>query len=66
MIHLERLLGDMILDILEGLQRIVGWFKRAKPKQSLIIDNVLWCTNSEWMDRLVAYKQLELWTADKQ
>lgn len=66
MIHLERLLGDMILDTLEGIQRIVNWFKRVKPKESLIADNVYWCTNSEWMDRLVAYKQLELWTADKQ
>lgn len=66
MIHLERLLGDIILNTLEGLQRIVDWFKRAKPKQSLIVNNILWCTHSGWMDRLIAYKQLELWTADKQ
>lgn len=64
--HLERLFGDVILDTLEGFERIASFFKRTKQKQSLIADNVYWCTNSEWMDRLIAYKQLELWTADKQ
>lgn len=65
MIHLERLLCDIILSSIETTEQAINWLKRVKPKQSLIADNIFWCTNAGWMDRLVAYKQLELWTADK-
>jgi hypothetical protein len=54
----------MILDIIEGLNRLKNLF-RKKPQPSLIASNVFWLTDSEWMERLVAYKQLELWTHDK-
>lgn len=59
--HLERLLTDMILEVIEAYIRLRNIF-RDKPKPSLLVTNVLWCTNSQWMDRLVAYRQLELWT----
>lgn len=59
--HLERLLTDMILEVIEAYIRLRNIF-RDKPKPSLLVINVLWCTNSQWMDRLVAYHQLELWT----
>lgn len=62
--HVKYLFTDMILDFLEGLDRLSNIF-RKKPKPSLIASNVFWMTDSEWMDRLIAYKQLELWTADK-
>lgn len=62
--HLNKLFVDTILETIEGIERLYNIF-RKKPKPSLIASNVLWCTNSEWMDRLCAYKQLELWTFDK-
>jgi hypothetical protein len=62
--YLYWFITDTILDLIEGLNRLGNVF-RKKPKHSLITSNVLWCTESEWMDRLVSYKQLELWTKDK-
>jgi len=62
--HLLRLFTDAILETLEAGQRLGNIF-RKKSQPSLMASNVLWCTNSEWMERLVAYKQLELWTKDK-
>ena len=59
--HIKRLLIDSILELIEGWDRIANIF-RKKSTPSLIAANMFWCTNSEWMDRLVAYKQLELWT----
>lgn len=59
--HLNNLFIDWFLELVEAYDRTVNLF-RKKPKPSLVADNVLWFTNSEWMDRLVAYKQLELWT----
>lgn len=62
--HLQRLFADMILELLEAGFRLRNAF-RKKPKPSLVVSNVLWCTDSQWMDRLIAYRQLELWTFDK-
>ena len=62
MTHLLRFIADLILELEDGYDRL---FKRNKTKPSLLISNIDWCTNSGWMDRLVSYKQLELWTADK-
>jgi len=62
--YINRLFADMAIDFIEGLYRLRNIF-RKKPKPSLIASNVFWMTDSEWMDRLVSYKQLELWTADK-
>jgi hypothetical protein len=58
------IITDLILDLIEGLYFVKNVF-RKKHKPSLIASNVFWMTDSEWMERLVAYKQLELWTADK-
>jgi hypothetical protein len=62
--HLYWFVTDVILDLIEGLNRIKNIF-RKKNEPSLIASNVFWVTDSEWMERLEAYKQLELWTADK-
>jgi hypothetical protein len=62
--YLYWFITDTILDLIEGLYRLRNTF-RKKTKPSLIVSNVLWCTESEWMDRLVSYRQLELWTNDK-
>jgi hypothetical protein len=62
--HLYWFITDMILELIEGLNRIKNVL-RKKSKPSLIASNVLWMTDSGWMDRLVSYRQLELWTADK-
>jgi hypothetical protein len=62
--HLIRLFTDTVLGFVEGTERIQDMF-RKKPQPSLLAANIVWCTHSEWMDRLVSYKQLELWTADK-
>ena len=51
----------MVIEIVEAYYRLRNMF-RKKPKPSLIATNVFWCTDSEWMDRLIAYRQLELWT----
>jgi hypothetical protein len=62
--YLYWFITDAILNLIEGLNRIKNIFcKRVEP--SLIASNVFWVTDSEWMERLNAYKQLELWTADK-
>jgi hypothetical protein len=62
--HLYWFITDMILDLIEGLNRIKNIFCK-KNTPSLIAFNVFWVTDSEWIERLVSYKQLELWTADK-
>jgi hypothetical protein len=62
--HLYWFITDTILEFVEGLYRIKNIFRKTS-KHSLITNNVLWLTNSQWMERLVSYKQLELWTADK-
>lgn len=62
--HLIRLFTDIILETVDAWNRTVNIF-RKKPKASLTAANIYWCTHSEWMDRLVAYKQLELWTNNK-
>ena len=53
---------DQILEMKDVYDRL---FKRSKVKPSLIASNIDWCTNSTWMDRLIAYKQLDLWTCNK-
>ena len=62
--HLKNLFIDGILEFVEGWDRLGNIF-RKKNKISLLAANIDWCTNSGWMDRLVAYRQLELWTFDK-
>lgn len=62
--YIFRLLADTILEIIEAYYRLRNMFKK-KSEPSLLASNILWCTNSQWMERLYAYKQLELWTADK-
>ena len=59
--HLKNLFIDLILEFVEAMERTVNLF-RKKTQPSLLAININWCTYSEWMDRLVAYKQLELWT----
>lgn len=59
--HILKLLVDGLIELYEAGERTVNIF-RKKPTPSLTASNILWCTHSEWMDRLVAYKQLELWT----
>lgn len=56
---------DLFLDIVDGFERMLFIIQRKKHNPSLIVDNVLWCTNSTWMERLIAYKQLSLWTYDR-
>jgi hypothetical protein len=61
-----RALIDMLLDTVEGMERAYNAILRKhQPEPSFIIDNINWCTRSKWMDRLIAYKQLELWTFNK-
>jgi hypothetical protein len=55
---------DGMLEFFDGIERIQNVFKRKK-QPSLLAYNIWWCTNSEWMDRLVAYRQLNLWTFDR-
>jgi hypothetical protein len=62
--YLYWFITDAILDLIEGLNRVKNIFRKKKAP-SLIVSNVFWVTDSEWMERLEAYKQLELWTADK-
>lgn len=62
--HLENLFIDMILEFVEAMERTINLF-RKKTQPSLLAINIVWCTHAEWMDRLVAYKQLNLWTLNK-
>lgn len=49
------------------LNKVKSLLKSAqnKPKLSLLAHNINWCTNSQWIDRLIAYKQLDRWTYGK-
>ena len=62
--HLKNLFIDLILELVEAMERTVNLF-RKKIQPSLIAVNIDWCTHSQWMDRLVSYKQLDLWTLTK-
>jgi hypothetical protein len=62
--HLKKLFIDLILEFVEAMERTANLF-RKKSQPSLLAINIDWCTHSEWMDRLVAYKQLNLWTLGK-
>jgi hypothetical protein len=62
--HLYYLLVDIICGTQDAYNRVISFFSK-KQEPSLIVENILWCTNSTWMDRLVAYKQLNLWTFDR-
>lgn len=62
--HLMRLFTDVVLGFYDSLERFQNLF-RKKKELSLLGANIYWCTHCEWMDRLIAYKQLELWTFDK-
>ena len=62
--HIYKMFGDLILGFLEGIERLKRTFQK-KPVPSLVALNIEWCTNSSWMDRLVSYKQLDLWTLNK-
>jgi hypothetical protein len=62
--HFYWFITDAILELIEGLYRIKNTFCK-KPEPSLIASNVFWVTDSEWIDRLECYKQLELWTNNK-
>ena len=53
---------EQILEMKDAWDRL---FKRSRVEPSLIVNNIYWCTNSTWMDRLVSYKQLNLWTVNK-
>jgi hypothetical protein len=58
-------IADQILEMKDTWDRSIRFFKQTKTKPSLVVANIDWCTRSGWMDRLVAYKQLELWTHDR-
>lgn len=62
--HLIRLFTDFVLGFYDEIERTRNFFCK-NPEPSLIASNVFWCTDSGWMDRLIAYHQLELWTANK-
>lgn len=61
--HIYRLIGDTIVELINGVERVSNTITRKKVQPSLLVFNVLWFTESGWMDRLIAYKQLDLWTA---
>jgi len=62
--HIYYLLVDMICGINDAYHRLTSIF-RKKQKPSLVVENILWCTDSTWMNRLVAYRQLDLWTLNR-
>ena len=59
--QLQRLFTDIVIEAVEAYYRLRNMFCK-KPEPSLVANNIIWCTHSQWMDRLVSYKQLELWT----
>ena len=63
--QLKFLFTDLVLGFIEGIQRLSNLFNRTKAQPSIVALNINWCTQSGWMDRLIAYKQLDLWTHNK-
>ena len=62
--HIYKLLSDLSVGALNSIEYFKSPFKK-RPVPSLLTLNIDWCTNSSWMDRLVSYKQLGLWTHNK-
>jgi hypothetical protein len=44
---------------------ILLWFGRTPKQPSLLALQIHWINQSGWMDRLVAYRQLENWLSNK-
>lgn len=39
--------------------------RKPKPQPSLLAHSMEFSTNAGWMERLVAYRQLEIWLSNK-
>ena len=39
--------------------------RKPKPQPSLLANSMEFSTNAGWMERLVAYRQLEIWLSNK-
>jgi hypothetical protein len=61
--QVKYMLGDLIVAICETMislfNRVV---RKPQPRPSLLAHNIAWCTESNWLERLRAYKQMDLWT----
>ena len=54
-------MSNLILDLLHDLMLLI-----RKPKQpSLLANSIDFATNAGWMERLVAYRQLDIWLSNK-
>ena len=54
-------MSNLILDLLHDLMLLI-----RKPKQpSLLAHSIDFSTNAGWMERLVAYRQLDIWLSKK-
>jgi hypothetical protein len=51
-------MSDLIHDILL-------WFGRTPKQPSLLSLQINWTNEASWMDRLVAYRQLDIWLSNK-
>ena len=51
-----------IRDLMHDAMLIV---RKPKPQPSLLAHSVDFSTNAGWMERLVAYRQLDIWLSNK-
>lgn len=55
---------DVVLDVVEYFERIINCIKRVpRPGPTLLAHNIEWFTNSEWIERLVAFKHVNDYTS---
>lgn len=52
----------MLSNLLHDLMLLLG---RTPKQPSLLAINIDWVTNSTWVERLVAYRQLDIWLSNK-
>lgn len=62
--HLQRLILDLIIEIVEAGDRTARLF-RKKPKASLLVHNIHWFNNTTWLDQVFCFKQEDLWISNK-
>ena len=41
------------------------WFGKTPKQPSLLAYSITFSTNAGWMERLVAYRQLDIWLSNK-
>jgi hypothetical protein len=57
---------DLFLDICEGIDNLFNLITRKpKPIPTLLAYNVNWFTRCNWMEQVIAFRQLDIYYSNK-